>query len=469
MHMPTHNIRKHYISKFPWLIVLVLSMISCAVMQPHKLPELSADESLFRDLETTDSNTIADVPWDSLFTDPYLIALIDEAINNNPDLQIAVSRMKKAEAGLKQSKMAFLPSLSANASAMFENANSDGSGADGLYQLFGSSSWEADIWGKFRNTKKANLAAFLQSEAYKRAVRTRLIADVASTYYSLLAYDAQLQITSMTLEKRNANVEAMKLLKDNDVITGADLVLSEANRYSAEVIIPDLKQSIYETENTLCLLLGKNPGPIDRGILADQHISIPMNYGLPAQLLANRPDVQEAEFQFRYYYQMTNVARSYFYPSITITASGGITETNLAELFNASTLFWNLTGGIVQPVFSQGLNKQRLRVAMANEEEYLIAYKQTVLSAGNEVVNAMHEYQTATEKIVIRGKQVEYLEKSVDYTMELLKYTSSTNYTDVLTAEVNLLSARLNSVNDKLQQLQAIISLYRSLGGGWKE
>lgn len=454
---------------FQCLLLAMLVFTSCKVLQPHKFPDLSPDEKLFRELAVTDSTNLADVPWKNLFTDTHLQLLIEEAINNNPDLQIAVARMEKAEASLKQSKAAFFPSLSVDGDATFRNANSDGSGSLKTYQLYGSTSWEADIWGKLRSTKRANLASFLGSEAYKRAVQTQLIADVAMNYYTLLAYDSQLSITEKTLEKRNANVEAMKLMKETDLVTGADLVMSQANRYSAEVTIPDLKQNIFEMENTLSLLLGRTPGPVDRGLLEEQVISADLKTGVPAQMLANRPDVREAEYQFRYYFEMTNVARSYFYPSLTINANGGISETDLSRLFDANTIFWNITGGLTQPILNKGLNKQRLAIAEANQKESLVAYKQTLIKAGEEVVNAIHGYQTATEKITIRTRQIEYLEKSVDYTMELLKYTSSTNYTDVLTSEVNLLSAQLNSVNDKLQQLQAIVSLYQSLGGGWKE
>jgi NodT family efflux transporter outer membrane factor (OMF) lipoprotein len=377
--------------------------------------------------------------------------------------------MKKAEANFKQSKAALFPSLNLNADASYQNNDAAVSGAPAAYELYGTTSWEADIWGRLRGAKRANLSLFLESEAYKRAVQTRLIANVAISYFTLLAYDAKLQVTEKTIENRNSDVETMKLMKDNDLVTGADLVQSQANLYSAKVTIPEIKQSIYETENTLSLLLGRNPGPITRSSLNEQVISADLRTGIPAQLLANRPDVQEAEYQFRYGFEMTNVARKYFYPSLTISATGGITSTDLSKLFNASSVFWNIIGGITQPILNQGQNKQRLLVAQANQEEYLITFKQTLLTAGQEVANALHGYQTASEEIALRTSQIEFLEKSVDYTMELLKYTSSTNYTDVLTSEVNLLSAQLNSINDKLLQLQAVVSLYQSLGGGWKQ
>ena len=457
------------ITSFIWLFVLIIFLSSCKVLQPYKQPDVLSKEKLFRDLAINDSTNIADMPWRSLFTDKLLQNLLEEAIKNNPDLQIAITRMKKAEANFKQSKAALFPSLNLNADASYQNNDAAVAGVPATYQFSGTASWEADIWGRLRSAKRANLSLFLESEAYKRAVQTRLIANVAINYYTLLAFDAKLQVTEKTIENRNSDVETMKLMKDNDLVTGADLVQSQANLYSAKVTIPEIKQSIYETENALSLLLGRNPGPITRSSLNEQEISTDLRTGIPAQLLANRPDVQEAEYQFRYGFEMTNVARKYFYPSLTISATGGITSTDLSKLFNASSVFWNIVGGITQPILNQGQNKQRFRVAQANQEEYLVTFKQTLLTAGQEVANALHGYQTASEEIALRTSQIEFLEKSVDYTMELLKYTSSTNYTDVLTSEVNLLSAQLNSINDKLLQLQAVVSLYQSLGGGWKQ
>jgi outer membrane protein, multidrug efflux system len=453
---------------FLYLLVPVLFLTSCKMLQPYKRPDIVAEDKLYRDLSIGDTANIADIPWRSFFTDTHLQKLIDEALNNNSDLQIALARMNKAEANLMQSKLAFIPSINANANGTFQNKNSDGSGVSEAYKLYGSMSWEADIWGKLRSTKRVYLDLFLESEAYKRAVQTQLIADVATGYYTLMAYDAQLQITEKTLGVRDSDVETMKLLKEADVVTGADLVLSQANKFSTKVTIPDIKQNIYTAENALSVLLGRTPGLIERGSLDGQQIYYDIKTGVPASLLANRPDVMEAEYQFRYSFDMTNVARSYFYPSVTISANGGLSETDLSRLFNANTIFWNLTGGLVQPIFNQGVNNQRLKIAKANQEEYLAAFKQTLLNAGKEVANAMHEYQTVSDKMTLRSSQIEYLSKSVDYTMDLLKYTSNTNYTDVLTSEERLLSAQLGSINDKLQQLQALVELYRSLGGGWK-
>lgn len=448
------------------LFVLIFITGSCKVMKLGKFPELQADESLYRDLGISDSLSIASVSWRELFTDTCLQFIIERAISNNPDMDIAVARIKKAEAAFMQSRAEFFPSLNAGANASFQS-ESGGAGVPEIYQLFGTSSWEADIWGKFRSAKRASLASLMASEAFRRTVTTDLVASVAINYFNLLALDAQLEITRKTLAKRISSTETMEALRDNDVITTADLVLSQASRYSTEIIIPDLLQSIYETENVLSQLMGQVPGPIVRTSLQQQQISEELRTGVPAQLLANRPDVLEAEYRLRYFYETARSARANFYPSLTISARTGLTETSIDALFNKPVFFYNIIGGLVQPIFNNGLNRQRLLSAKADFEESEASFRKILLSAGSEVVNAMHSHETATNKIVIREKQIAYLEKAVDYTTELLKYTSTTSYIDVLTSEVTLLSAQLSGVNDRLEQLQSIVALYQSLGGGW--
>jgi outer membrane protein, multidrug efflux system len=444
--------------------VTVFLLSSCTAL---KMPEVSVNENLYRDLDVSDSTNMADIPRKEIFTDPYLQTLIEKAVANNPDVSIAVARIKKAEAALRQSRADFIPSLNLGANANFQS-ETGGFGIPESYQIFGNTSWEADIWGKFRSAKRASLASLLASEAFKRAVVTDLVSAVAMHYYSLLALDAQLAITEQTLNRRIKNVEVMELMKQTDVITGADLVLSQANRYSAEIMIPDLKQRIYETENTLSLLVGESPAGLERSNLEEQEVSSGLQTGVPIQLLANRPDVLQAEYRLRSAFELTRVARSNFYPSLTLTGRGGLTETTPEALFNNPLLFWSITGGILQPVFNYGLNRQRFESAKADLEESEAFFRKILLNAGAEVVNALHAYQSATDKILIRQNQIKYLEDAVEYTTELLKYTSNTSYIDVLTSEVNLLSAQLAGINDRLQQLQSVVELYRSLGGGWK-
>ena len=449
------------------LLIAILILNSCKVTEPSQKLVKATDFLNYRNSNLKDTTTIAEIPWQKIFTDSLLQGLIQKGIENNLDLKVAIARIKQAQANFQQSKDVFYPSLNLNANGPILKSNNASTNV-GLFQLTGNASWEIFVWGKVRSTKRAALAALLQSDAYKKAVQTQLIADIATNYYNLLAYDAQLQITQKTLENRKEDVETMKNLKKSAVVTGASVVQSEANRYSVEVTIPDLKQKIWQTENTLNVLLGKVPDTIKRDSLKNQKIIIDPKIGVPSQLLANRPDVQAAEYQLRYYFELTNVARTNFYPSISITAQGGWSNKVLSQLINPVSLFGSVIGGLTQPIFNKGNNKRQLRFAKAQQEESVANFKKTLLNASQEVSNALFNYQTASEKIKFRTQQISFLQQSVSFNKELLKYTPNTNYTDVLTSEQNLLSAEINSVGDKLQQLQAIVNLYRSLGGGWK-
>jgi NodT family efflux transporter outer membrane factor (OMF) lipoprotein len=438
---------------------------SCHVLHPYERPGGVAGQGLYRDTTITDSTTIAIIPWKLFFADSSLQSLIQEGINNNYDLKIAVARIREAEANYHQAYLAFFPSITGNADATISNnaqSNVSTTGTSKSLQTYLSSGWEIDLWGKLRSARRAQLAALLQSEAYRRSVQSQLVSNIAADYYNLLAYDQQLKISLRTVENRKEDIITTQALKDADVLTGAAVMQSNANRYSVEVTIPDIKRNIRETENAICVLIGRNPGAIARDSLQNQQINADLHTGLPTQLLSNRPDVQEAEYQVRYYAELTNVARTYFYPSINITGEAGLFQSGISQFF------FTLAAGLTQPIFQNGLNKQRLEVAKGQEEEYLYTFERTVLSAGQEVSNALYEYQSANEKIDTRSKQLYYLQKSVEYTKELMKYNYNTNYTDVLTSEQNYLSAQLSSIDDKLQQLQAIVSLYNSLGGGWR-
>jgi NodT family efflux transporter outer membrane factor (OMF) lipoprotein len=452
------------------MMILIGGTISCRVIKPYQPPSEQLN-SLYRDVNTSDTTSIADFHYEDIFTDTILQNLIREGIQKNLNLQIAYTRIQQAQAYFEQSRLAFYPSLNANLSATTarvtnSQVNNRINSAQ-QYQIGLSTSWEADIWGKLRSTKRANLAALLQSEAAARAVQTDLVGNIANYYYSLLALDRELAITQMTVQNWISTVNIMKALKEAAIVTGAAVVQSEASRYAAEVTIPDIKQNIRETENALSILLARNPGPVERSRLEDQQPVSLLQTGVPALLLSNRPDVQAAEYNYRYAFELTNVARTYFYPSLTITASGGLAALNISNLFTPGALIGSITGGLIQPIFSQGANRARLKVAQAQQNEALLTFRNTLLTAGQEVSNFLSSYQTALEKTNARDSQLVNLQKSVEYTQELVRY-SSANYTEVITAQQSLLAAQLNQVGDRLQQLQAIVNLYRALGGGWK-
>ncbi|MGN6619430.1 MAG: efflux transporter outer membrane subunit [Ilyomonas sp.] len=448
---------------------------------------MTAGGQLYRDtsvgnssmqLNAADTLSFANLAYTDLFGDTVLQNLISEGLRENLDLKIAIERINEASANFQQSRMAFLPDLNGKANVSLNkqsiaslNLPPDFIGAFPLttttYQASISTSWEADIWGKLKSEKKIAFANLLQSDAAKRAIQTQLVATIASYYYQLLSLDQQLKITEQTLETRIQEVETMKALKESAVVTGAAVVQSEANRYAAEVTIPDLKQSIRETENALSVLLARTPGTIKRSALEEQIVYTDLQTGVPSLLLKNRPDIQQAELSFRAAFENTNLARTYFYPQLTLTAEAGISSIKIKDFFDRS-IFYNIIGGLAQPIFNKGQNKARLRIAKAQQQEAYYAYQQSLLNAGAEVSDALYAYQTALEKQASRTHQIEALEKAVDYTKELLQYSSATNYTDVLTSEQFLLSAQLGSVNDKLQQLQAVVNLYQALGGGWQ-
>ena len=469
------------------IFALVFVLTSC-VTQKYQQPGMAVAGQLYRDTAAnnsavSDSTTIGDtlsianLNYTQLFTDTVLQNLIAEGIRENLNLKTAMQRINEAYANFRQSRSAFWPSLDAGANATFNkqslaalNLPPDFVGSFPLaittYQLSLSTSWEADVWGKLKSAKKAAYANWLQSDAAKRAVQTQLIANIAGYYYQLLSLDQQLKITEQTLSNRIDDVETMKLLKESAVVTGAAVVQSEANRYAAEVLIPDLKRNIRETENALSTLLGRTPGAVKRSSLAEQIPYQDLQTGVSSLLLKNRPDVQQAELAFRAAFENTNVARTYFYPQFTLTAQGGFSSLKIQDLFTTS-VFYNIVAGITQPIFNRGQNKARLSIAKAQQQEAFYAYQQSLLNAGEEVSNALYSYQAALEKQASRTHQVAALEKAVDYNKELLQYSSATNYTDVLTSEQSLLLAQLSGVNDKLQQLQAVVDLYRALGGGW--
>lgn len=467
----THSSNKYI------LIVIVAALVSaCSITKKYERPSTISTDKLYRDQASADSTTIANMPWQTVFKDQKLNALIQKGLDQNLNLKNAIENIVQARATLRQTKLGYYPTLEFDANATRNKQSKaalnfpPGININTLtttYKMGLSTSWEADIWGKLSSSKRAALATYLSTDAAKQAVQTQLISDIANNYFLLLAYDKQLQITEATLVSRIKNVEVIKALKEGAIVTGASVVQSEANQHAAEVLIPDLKRSIRETENALNILLGQAPGPIERGALGDQVIPEKIAIGLPAQLLENRPDVRQAEFNFRTAFETTNLARTYFYPSLTLTASGGLSTLQLKNFFDQS-IFYSILGGLTQPIFNQGLNRERLTNAQSRQVQAFNTFQQSLLVAGQEVSNALFAYDMAVAKEDSREKQIEALEKAVDFTQQLLEYSSSTNYTDVLTSEQNLLAAQLSGVNDNLQKLQAVVDLYRALGGGWK-
>ncbi|WP_341225757.1 efflux transporter outer membrane subunit [uncultured Arcticibacterium sp.] len=452
----------------------VFLLSACVKPSIYQQPNVNT-EDLYRGVENADSTSMATLEWQQLFTDPILQDLIETGLAENLNLKIAVERIAAVQATFRESELAFFPSLSAGLSRTENQLSSQAVNfpvgsirlATSTNSLQLNTSWEADIWGKLKSAKKAAYANLMKEDATKRVVQTELIANIANAYYSLLALDKQLMVTEQTVQNRKESVESMQALKDASYVTEAEVMQAEANLYSAEVLIPNIMKGIRETENILSFLLAAPSSSIRRSSLDTQRAYADLQTGLPAQLLQNRPDVQQAEFTLVAAFENVNVAKTYFYPSLTITASGGFNSFDLKDFFNNS-IFYNLVGGLTQPIFSKGRNEARLAIAEADQKQAMYAFQQSLLGAGQEVSNALFAFQTAVEREEIRSKEIESLTKAAAYTKDLLLYSSNTNYTDVLNSEQALIASQLNGVNDKLEQLQSVVNLYKALGGGWE-
>lgn len=452
--------------------IVLAGFTSCQTMNQYKAPEFDSSE-LYGEMMSADTTTIADIPWQEYFSDPLLVELIEEGLNNNYDLQIAFTHIRQAEASLGMAKAAYFPDIALVGQVNHSRASNGQNGKDVLgyhstnYTLGVAAGWELDIWGKLNRQSKAKYAQFLNSHAYKNLIQTSLIANIATSYYSLLALDEKLAITKETIVLLEENVETVEALKDAGLLNGAAVEQSKSLLYSTQTSVPDLESQIRQLENSLCTILGRTPGYIERTSIYDQHYPGHLEYGIPIQMLARRPDVQQAELSFRSAFELTNAAQASFYPSITLSSGtiGFGTANTLSNFFKPENLVANLVGGLTQPLFAKKQLKGNLEIARAQQEEASLTFRKTVLSAGQEVTDILLSFNSSLKKNSTRQMQVEACKNSVYFTQELLK-AGDANYTEVLNAEQNLLSALLNQVNDKLEQLNCSVNLYRALGGG---
>ena len=454
------------------LTLVFLSLQSCFVAKDYKRPEAVVESQNFRtDRLPQDSLSMAIVSWKEIFTDPILQGYISEGLTNNMDIRMALKQIAIAEAYVKQGRAGFLPTLNATARATHQEFSASSQFGDvssaNQFEVAGGLSWEADIWGKIRSNKRASEASYLQTVAAHQAVKSRLVANIASTYYQLLALDEQMRVTDATIETRSKGLETTMALKEAGNVTEVGVKQTEAQLYTARAILVDLKTQIRLVENTLSILLGSNPRDIQRNSLADQNVNIPLETGFPSQLLSNRPDVMQAEYSLINAFELTNMARSSFYPSLTINANGGLQSLELDKLFNVNSLFASVVGGLTQPILNGRRIRTQYEVSQAQQEQALLQFKYSLLIAGKEVSDAMYTIEAASEKITIKESENEAYDLATEYSEELLD-NGMANYLEVLTAQERALSSSLDLVAAKNNRLQAIVDLYEALGGGWR-
>jgi len=449
--------------------LIFVSLQSCFVAKDYNQPDFSSlSEDLYRtDMLPQDSLSMAQLSWKELFTDPILISHIDEALANNIDIRIAIERVNAANSYFLQGKAGYLPSLGAYAGVGYQRNFGDNPSDATQYELIGNLSWEADIWGKIRSNKRASESAYLQTVAGHQAVKSQLIAQIATLYYQLLTLDEQLKIVEETIGNRINSLQTTQALKEAGQLTEVAVKQTEAQLKNVEGIRLDLLKEIRLTENTFSVLLGSSPKAIERGILENQQITSELKTGYPIQLLSNRPDVTAAEYGLMHAFEMTNVARSQFYPALTLSASGGLQSFEFDDLFSANSLFANVLGRLTQPVFNKRQIKTQYEVAQAQQEEAFYEFKRSILIASKEVSDALYSIEIAEEKVLTKTDEYNAYNQAMIYSEELIN-NGFGSYLEVLTARESTLNAQISLTLTRFEKLRSTVDLYRALGGGWQ-
>lgn len=440
------------------LIALTCTLLSgCGLYRQYEREEMHFVDSLYRRMSVpTDSISTAVMSWDVMFTDPLLQEWIQTGLDYNTDLNVARLKVQEAEAALLSARWALLPGADFNMQG----------GLPGQFSASLGASWQADIFGGLRNAKRRAQAALEQSEAYRQAVQTQLVATIAESYYTLLMLDEQLSISTRTMNTWEESIRTLEALKRAGKTNEAAVLQAKANKLGVEANILTLEKEILAIENSLCALVGIVPMPITRSTLADQELPEALSAGVPAELLSRRPDVRQAELALAQAFYSVNSARASFYPNVTLSGTLGWTTGNGNIVLDPGSLITNLIAGLTQPVFGRGVNKARLQAAQAQHEQAGYLFRQSLLNAGVEVNNALTMWQTAKKRVELGKKQIVSLQAAVWNTQLLMKHGNA-DYLEVLTAQKNLLQAELTEASDKLDEIKSIINLYRALGGGY--
>lgn len=417
-------------------------------------------------LAVTDTTSFANIPWRSVFTDPQLQTLIEKTLANNPDLLNAALNIDMAEAQLKAAKLAFLPGITFTPQGTISTW--DGQKANKTYSLPVNASWDANLFGNLTAAKRSAQVSMLQMKDYQVAVQTKLIANVANMYYTLLMLDKQLQIVTDMEKLTKDTWDIMKVqLQTVRGVRSTAVQSAESNYLSVQTQKEDIKRQIRETENSLSLVMGEQAHAISRSTLDAQSLPTTFSTGVGVQLLSNRADVHANEMALANCFYNIEVARARFYPSLTISASGAYTNSGGMGITNPGKILLSAVGSLTQPIFMKGQLRAGLRVAEDQYKQALNTWQSSVLSAGSEVSNALVLYNASDAKSKLEQKRIAVLKRNVEDTRNLMASAGST-YLEVITAQSNLLNAQLNQVQDDFSKMQAVVNLYYALGGGAK-
>ena len=456
--------------------IAVASMVLLtACVMPKKqdyIPE-GVSEKLFRTEFPADSLSSAAVSWRDIFTDPLLQQYIGKALTNNLDVKVALQSLQSAQAYLKQSKAANIPTLSIGANYTRSTSSINAMGGVGersyanLWDITGTASWEVDIWNKLSAQKRAQKASYLATLQAQKAVQSEVVATLATAYYQLLMLDEQKRVLEQTIDFRQKSLQTTQHLKEAGAATEVAVKQIEALVYNAQAQLITINNSVWALENTICVLLAEEPHNIERSNLSAQQFPTDFKQGYPVKLLENRPDVARAVFNFCNAFELTNAVRANFYPSLTLSARGGLSSTDLYTWFSAQSIFANLVAGLAQPILNKRQIRTQYEVQRANQEIALLNLKKALLSAGKEVSDAMHNFLAQEEYVQLKTKEMKAYQQATDFSKQLFD-SGMVNYLEIITAEVNRLNAELSVAEAQFARMQYGISLYKALGGGWR-
>lgn len=435
---------------------------SCGLYKNYERPQDIITDGLYKTEQTQDSLGMASLSWREVFTDPQLQALIEKGLEQNTDMRSAQLQIEQAEASLMAAKWAYVPSFAFAPQGSLSAV--DWGKASKTYSIPVSASWQIDLFGSLHNAKKRAQVQLLNSEVYKEAVQTQLISAIANYYYSLAMLKEQLRISLQTQKNWKENVETMRALMSAGQTNMAAVSQTEATYYSVCTQITDLKEQLSNLEDEFAALLGDTPQEYQIGSLNDWRMPQNLSGGIPATVLANRPDVRMAEAQLATAYYATNESRAAFYPVLNLSGLLGWTN-DIGTVVNPGKWIWNATAALTQPLLQNGKLRAQYKISKSQQEQAKLSFQQTLLDAGAEVNAALVKIQSTQEKQELYDKQIASLEIAVKSTKALMM-NSSTTYLEVLTAEQTLLTAQLSKISNDFSQIQAAIELYQALGGG---
>ncbi len=437
-------------------------------------------------VSSKDTNNIATTPWNTFFKDKNLADLIDAALKNNQELLITLQEIEIAKNDIRLRKGALLPSVGLRAGASVEKVGtytSQGAGDASAeitpgnrvpeslkdFNLLAYANWEVDIWKKLRNSKKAAVSRYLSTIEGKNFVVTNLVSEVANSYYELLSLDNQLDIVRQNIQLQQNALEIVKIQKDAARATELAVQKFQAEVLSSQSMEYDILQSIKETENRINFLLGRYPQEIKREKTSFLNlVPATVNTGIPSQLLANRPDIKQAELELTAAKLDVKVARAEFYPSLGISSTLGLQAFKPSYLFTLpESLLYSLAGDLAGPLINRNAIKAEFNKANARQLQALYNYERTILNAYLEVSTQLAKISNLNNSYTLKTKQVDALNKSIEFSNDLFK-SARVDYFEVLMTQRDALQTKLELMDIKKEQLNAVVRAYRNLGGGWK-